>query len=709
MDINENSFLSESQGIEENTTDQSAYIEEAKTEKGREEQEFTLSRAAEMVKQKFEEAKTARMSDEKRWIDSYNNYRGAYIPFTDKERSQVFVKITKTKVLAAYAQVTEVLFSGTKFPLGIQAVEISEDVVSKLTVKKSPNSEDGPKEITGTIARKDVLAKIDPKLSKKLEPLRDNLVEGGEDAGPEDIILQPNAKAAQKMDAKIQDQLAESNANKETRAFVSELCLFGHGIMKGPLGEFVEYPRWTQKGEYNPRREFIPKIEHVSIWDFYPDPDGRDIETCDYVIQRHRFQKSGLRKLKSQKYFLANAIQSAIDDGPNYVSEYWEHELNDNDMSRPDNRFEVLEYWGYASREDLEDVEGFTIPDTLAAVDDFQVNIWVCNNRVLKAVINPFTPVRTPYHSCPYEYNPYSFFGIGVAENMQDTQIIMNGFMRMMIDNASISSNLIFEVDEANLSPGQNMDIYPGKVFRRMGGAPGQAIFSHKPQNVTQECILAFDKARQLADEATGLPSFSHGMSGVMSTGRTASGMSMLMGAAAQNIKSVIRNIDDYFLVPLGKDLLSFNMQFNFDKEWAYEMEVVPKGTDSLMRNEIRSQKILQYLQLTANPLDAPYTKRPYLLEELALSLDLDPELTVNNAKEAFIQALKIAKMNKSMGVEMDNSMGTALGGGVAPPQGGEQGGANPGIPVEPGMPGNSAPGNPMAGGMANAQRQQQQ
>ena len=39
-----------------------------------------------------------------------------------------------------------------------------------------------------------------------------------------------------------------------------------------------------------------------------------------------------------------------------------------------------------------------------------------------------------------------------------------------------------------------------------------------------------FDKFRQLADEATGIPSYSHGATGVQSTTRTASGMSMLMG-----------------------------------------------------------------------------------------------------------------------------------------------------------------------------------
>ena len=30
--------------------------------------------------------------------------------------------------------------------------------------------------------------------------------------------------------------------------------------------------------------------------------------------------------------------------------------------------------------------------------------------------------------------NPYSIFGVGIAENMDDTQTLMNGFMRMAVD-----------------------------------------------------------------------------------------------------------------------------------------------------------------------------------------------------------------------------------------------------------------------------------
>ena len=45
--------------------------------------------------------------------------------------------------------------------------------------------------------------------------------------------------------------------------------------------------------------------------------------------------------------------------------------------------------------------------------------------------------------AAPYELNPYGFFGVGIAENMDDTQTLMNGFMRMAVDNAVLSGNLI--------------------------------------------------------------------------------------------------------------------------------------------------------------------------------------------------------------------------------------------------------------------------
>ena len=248
-------------------------------------------------------------------------------------------------------------------------------------------------------------------------------------------------------------------------------------------------------------------------------------------------------------------------------------------------------------------------------------------------------PIRIPYFAAPYELNPYSFFGVGVAENMDDTQTLMNGFMRMAVDNAVLSGNLLIEVDETNLVPGQDLSVYPGKIFRRQGGAPGQAIFGTKFPNVSQENLQLFDKARQLADESTSIPSFSHGQTGVTGVGRTASGISMLMNAASGSVKTVIKNVDDYLLKPLGEGLFRFNMQFDFDPKIRGDLEVKARGTESLMANEVRSQRLMSFLQVASSPVLAPFAKFQYVITEIAKALDLDPNKVTNNMDEAAVQA----------------------------------------------------------------------
>ena len=380
--------------------------------------------------------------------------------------------------------------------------------------------------------------------------------------------------------------------------------------------------------------------------------------------------------------------------GYNYTRKWWETDLRDNETQYDVDRFEILEFWGNIDKS-LAEEAGLDVPNELQDVDTLQVNIWVCNNQILRMVINPFSPKRIPYFATPYETNPYSFFGVGLAENMTDSQTLMNGFMRMAVDNAVLSGNLVFEIDETNLVPGQDLQVYPGKVFRRQGGAPGQALFGTKYPNVSQENMMMFDKARVLADDATGIPSYSHGQTGVAGTGRTAAGISMLMGAAQLSIKSVVKNLDDYLLQPLGEALFAFNMQFDFDPEARGDLEVKARGTESLMKNEVRSQRLLQLLQIGNNPAVAPYLKIPVILRELGAAMDLDAEKLINDEREAFIQA----EIIKAAGGLKDDDGGGEQGGaqGINPadPSGG--GGGNMGVgqaPV-PGEQGFSAPKTP--------------
>jgi hypothetical protein len=278
----------------------------------------------------------------------------------------------------------------------------------------------------------------------------------------------------------------------------------------------------------------------------------------------------------------------------------------------------------------------------------------------------------------------------------------MNGFMRMAVDNAVISGNLVFEVDETNLVPGQDLKIYPGKVFRRQGGAPGQALFGTKFPNVTAENMSLFDRARALADESTGFPSYAHGQTNIQGVGRTASGISMLMNAANGGIRTVVKNIDDYLLSPLGKAFFSFNMQFDFDPEIKGDLEVIARGTESLMANEVRSQRLMQFLGVVSNPILAPFAKMDVIVREIAKSLDLDPEKVVNSLADAAVQAevLKgfqqmpdMASQQPQMGPPgMSGPPGQAVPGADAfDPTGAGGGSIGAGMAVTPGEQGFSA------------------
>jgi len=470
---------------------------------------------------------------------------------------------------------------------------------------------------------------------------------------PSVLEISPAQKAARRMEKLIHDQIEESNGSSEIRNALLESALLGTGIIKGPFNFNKKLHRWdkNEEGErsYNPLEVRVPRIEFVSCWDFYPDPQATNIEECEYVIHRHKMNRSQLRQLRNMPYFNKDMIRSCLQDGPNYIEKDFELRLKDDvttEMDAYQSNFEVLEYWGIMDAEYAREV-GIDLPDSVDDLDEVQINAWVCGDKLLRAVINPFTPYRIPYHSFPYERNPYNFFGIGVAENMEDSQQIMNGHARMAIDNLALAGSLVFDVDESALVGGQSMEVYPGKIFRRQAGMPGQAIYGLKFPNTAPENMMMFDRFRQLADEQTGIPSYSHGQTGVQSMTRTASGMSMLLGAASLNIKTVIKNLDDFLLKPLGESYFQWNMQFfEGGLDIVGDLEVKATGTNSLMQKEVRSQRLTMFLQTAQNPTIAPFVKISKLVSELAYSLDLDPDEILNDPEEAAMMAQIIGLQN---------------------------------------------------------------
>ena len=666
------------------------------------------------INNKFSAVTNKRSDDEDRWLQAYHNYRGRYyknIHFTQHEKSRVFVKVTKTKVLAAYGQIIDVLFGTGKFPLVIEETVVPDGIAEyahmnpmkeEMGVNQIEPQIEGNLEYTPGQPLEQPESDLGyPGDGNQLPPgatfnslggiqlggLQEEFEEADLSEGPAPVPEMPQIKpaqiAARRLQKLIEDQLDESDANVALRSAIFESCLLGTGIIKGPFTYNKTLHQYVDGGngrEYTPKEVKVPKVEFVSIWDFYPDPNARTMEECEYVIQRHRLNRHQFKDLLNRPYFNKEAIHKCLEMGPSYDRKTWETAIDSENNSYGDlesNRYEVLEYWGTIDAMSARE-NGLNIDEEVEDFMEVQVNMWTSNGKIIRLVENPFTPFRIPYQSFSYEKNPYQFFGIGVPENMDDAQAIMNGHARMAIDNLALAGNLVFDIDESALVQNQNMEVYPGKIFKRQAGVPGQAIYGIKFPNTATENMQMFDKFRQLADESTGIPSYSHGQTGVTGMTRTASGMSMLMGAASLNIKTVIKNIDDHLIKPLGQSLFQWNMQF-YEGQLPIlgDFEIRATGSSSLMRKEVRSQRLTMFLQTIQNPSIAPFVRISEVIKELAYSLDLDPDEIINSKDEAEIYAKIIGYQNAQQG----NSQEAPIPGqqpGMETPGGVPQQGAGP-------------------------------
>ena len=647
----------------------------------------------------FQEAVNNRLTWESQAIRNLMSYRGE---FTNKfrqsedENKRVFIRTTTVKTRAAYAQIMEALLANSRFPIMAESTPDPSGVPMYAHIKSEADGETGEEDteeetLTGGVGFPGDGKQLNPGATSNNMSFVDDesfefkgadLVEGVDKTG-QGVMISPAKRAAEVMDRIIQDQLLECNASTELRKAVFEACLTGSGVLKGVFTEQKIQHTWKD-GVYSPVTVETPKVQFASIWDIYIDPNALVAKDAEWVIERHRLTRKQLLDMKIMPNFDAKAIQKCIEQGANYNTQGFENQVRELDTIPDKSRlWEALEYWGYLSTEEALEA-GLEVPADVPG-SQVQVNMWICGDNVLRLIVNPFLPKRIPYFVFNYEQNPYNALGTGVPETMQDSQSMINGFATLAVENLALAGNVILEVDDTLIQPGQNYDLFPGKVFKKVGGSPGmQAIRSVDIKSTAQENMLLMREFRQLADESTGIPSVSHGQTGVTGVGRTSSGLSTILEAASLNIKTVIRNIDDDVLQPLGKMLFYWNNQFNYKNLPQGDFDVVATGTTSYTKQEVKAQRIQTFIALSANPALAPIINITTLLRELAKANDMDPNEIINDSTQAAIYADIIGKT-----------------GGLLQNRGAEQA-QSPGEPGGPGNPGGQGTGAGNQGGVGN-------
>lgn len=612
------------------------------------------------VKSMFDRSAGARQTIEDKWLNALRQYKGVYSPEVlermDPLRSKAFVRMTRTKVKTVDSRLTDLLFPAN----GDKNWAIEPTPLPQFNAKKE--------------------AAIVQLVSQ----------EQGEQITPDElyVMMQDEAKRqAGKMSKVIEDQLAELRYREIMRDVVHSGNLYGTGVLKGPLVSISENRQYYKKEKNGDKEKWIlqdydtitPFVENVRIWDIYPDMDATSPQDCRFVIQRRKMDKHDIVGLTKRSDFSVDLISMYLSEHPNgdYRKKDFETELSslgdviDSGIASADysKKYEVLEFWGYVDADEIERA-GVDVPEDMRGQVEIAANIWVLGDHVIKASLMPIEGVKWPYFFYYYDKDETSIFGEGIPSIMSDVQELINSAFRAMLDNAAISAGPQVEVNLDLLSEDEDpRDIYPFKVWMRTGegaDAANPALRVFQLPSYTTEFERMIELFRSYGDEVTSIPRTMWGEASG-GAGRTASGMSMLMGSANITIKDQVKNFDDGITKPFITAMYHWNMKFNSDNDVKGDYAVVARGTSSLIAKEVRAQSLINFAQITNNQVDLGTVRRPNIIRSIAESLDLSDDNLVYTDKEIEVQKQQEQKQAQEERQWMTDMVETARSEGVSP------------------------------------------
>src|SRR5690606_62594 len=135
-----------------------------------------------------------------------------------------------------------------------------------------------------------------------------------------------------------------------------------------------------------------------------------------------------------------------------------------------------------------------------------------------------------------------------------------------------------------------------------------------------------------VADELSAIPKFLSGQGATAGAGRTAAGLAMLMNNASKILQTVAANIDRDIFEPLLSHLFDMIMLTDTTGILRGDESIRIMGVNVAIQRETQRARQLEFLQITANPLDAQILGpkgRAAVLREISKTIGIDGERIV--------------------------------------------------------------------------------
>lgn len=588
------------------------------------------------IKKCFEASRTQRRKDgvEERMLSALRAMRGEYDARTLADirefgGSEVYSRIVSSKVRAVSAMLREIYTSDER-PWRADTTPAPD------TPGKSVN------EAVAALLAAEVAeaqaAGVDV-APEKIQSRKAELEESAKEAK-----LKQARDAARDRESTLDDILVEGGFYNALWEFLQDLPAFPFAVIKGPVVRFQKRLKWDNG---------VPVVvdepqmmwERASPFDVYFAPWARYPQE-GYIIHKQRVNRAGLQALRGLKPTYDDAaIMRVLDGGSPRTHLEWDNyidneraaleetsSLDTDNGDAVDKPMYMLEFHGPVSGKLLLEwgMDKKNVPDD---TQDLDISAFLIADEVIGVRLNPHPLGFKPFYVTSFERVPGSVNGHGVTDLTADVANVANATLRALVNNLAISSGpqVVMNEDRVAVNDANSRKLWPWKVHvvtnPSLGTGTERPIDFFQPTSNVQDLLAVYERFSALADEMSSVPRFQQGNpQGLGGVGRTAQGISQLMEAANRVIKQTAASIDADVIEPVIEHLNVFLALTRPDLVAKGDITIVARGAVELAQRELLRVRRLEFLNITANPVDMELTGlegRAAILKEIARDLDL--------------------------------------------------------------------------------------
>lgn len=482
---------------------------------------------------------------------------------------------------------------------------------------------------------------------------------------------------------KIDEMLTEGQFYNALAEFIVDLPLFPFACIKGPVVRVVPSVTWNNGQAIVQSR---PRLfwARVSPFDIWWTPGAADIESAN-VIERSRVMRAELNDLLDLPGYNQDEVRAVLTEyGSGGLNDNWDmtdaeravQESRENPRLNRSGLISCLEFNGNVQGQMLLDygIDAKMVPDP---VRDYMVQAWLIGTHVIKVQMSPSPRKRHPYYTTSFEKVPGTPVGNGLPDILSDIQDVANATLRSLVNNMSMASGPQVTVNDDRLAPDEDGEsMYPWKRWHvtsdPMADNTQGPISFFQPSSNASELMAIYEKFNGIADDLSAIPRYMGG-SGAGGAGRTASGLAMLMGNASKILQTVAANIDRDVLSPLLQSLFDMLMLTDTSGLLTGEENVRVMGVTVALQRETQRSRQLEFLQITANPVDMGIIGpkgRAAVLRSVSQTIGLDGEQIVPSDDQLAAQQ----QQQQQQAAQMANAARAAQGGQQGPGSTGDMG-----------------------------------